>query len=284
MNVSPVPAGRAVELAGRGTTWVRETGTGHPGPPLVLLHGWTVTADLNWSAAYETLGRHHRVIAIDLRGHGRGIRSAARFRLEDCAADVAALADALDLGPIVPVGYSMGGLIAQLLWRDHRDQVAGLVLASTARNFKGGPGDRLYFAGLSGLATATRLAPEVVRQQLFERYLGSRLDDIALGEWAAEELGRSDLLALTEAGAAIGNFASHDWIGGVDVPTAVVVTEDDTTVPTQRQHKLAAAISRAVTFSVAGDHHAVAREPLRYVPVLLDACDYVVGRSAEAPP
>ena len=267
-----------MELAGRGTTWIREIGTEHPGPTLVLLHGWTVTADLNWSAAYEALGHHHHVVALDHRGHGRGIRNNTRFRLEDCAADVAALADSLGLGPIVAVGYSMGGLIAQLLWRDHRAHVAGLVLASTARNFKGGPGDRLYFAGLSGLATATRLAPEAIRQQLFERYLGTRRDDSALGEWAAQELSRSDLLALAEAGAAIGAFASHDWISGVDVPTAVVVTENDTTVPTHRQHKLAAAIADAATFSVAGDHHAVARESARYLPVLLAACQHVIGR------
>ena len=114
-----------MELAGRGTTWIREIGTEHPGPTLVLLHGWTVTADLNWSAAYEALGHHHHVVALDHRGHGRGIRNNTRFRLEDCAADVAALAESLGLGPIVAVGYSMGGLIAQLLWRDHRAHVAG---------------------------------------------------------------------------------------------------------------------------------------------------------------
>ena len=66
---------------------------GRPGAPvLMLLHGWTATADLNWFACFRPLAEHFRVIAIDHRGHGRGLRSAEPFRLEQCADDVAALA------------------------------------------------------------------------------------------------------------------------------------------------------------------------------------------------
>ena len=80
------------------------------------------------------------MVAPDLRGHGRGIRSRRPFRLEDCADDLAALVEQLGCGPVVVVGYSMGGLVAQLLWRRHPDLVAGLVLCSTARVFL--PGGR----------------------------------------------------------------------------------------------------------------------------------------------
>ena len=70
-----LPAGRFVRLPGRGRTFVREL-AGPPGAPvLVLLHGWTATSDLNWRGSYAPLGRHFRVIAMDHRGHGRGIRS-----------------------------------------------------------------------------------------------------------------------------------------------------------------------------------------------------------------
>src|SRR5205085_6777031 len=82
-----MPPGRHVELPGRGTTFVREL-DGPPGAPvLLLLHGWTASSDLNWFGAYDALGHAHRVIALDHRGHGRGIRSARWFRLEDCADD-----------------------------------------------------------------------------------------------------------------------------------------------------------------------------------------------------
>jgi 3-oxoadipate enol-lactonase len=41
-------------------------------PTLILLHGWTATADLNFFMCYRALSEHFRVIAIDHRGHGRG--------------------------------------------------------------------------------------------------------------------------------------------------------------------------------------------------------------------
>src|SRR3954449_7851087 len=95
----PLPPGRTVELPGRGTTFVREL-PGPPGAPtVVLLHGWTATADLNFYTCYDALGEHFRVLAFDHRGHGRGIRSRRRFRLEDCADDVAELLDAEAAAP-----------------------------------------------------------------------------------------------------------------------------------------------------------------------------------------
>ena len=79
---------------------------------LMLIHGVTFTAELNWGKVCAPLAAHFRVIAADLRGHGDGIRAGSRFRLEDCADDVAALAGALGTGRFVAVGYSMGGMIA----------------------------------------------------------------------------------------------------------------------------------------------------------------------------
>ena len=58
----------------------------------------------------------------------RGSRTRAPFRLEDCADDVVAMADAIGLDRFVVLGYSMGGAVAQLLWRRHRDRLVGLVL------------------------------------------------------------------------------------------------------------------------------------------------------------
>ena len=106
---------RLVELPGRGVTRVWEC----PGPrgaeTLMLIHGVTFTAELNWGQVFAPLAPHFRVVAIDLRGHGDGISAGARFRLEDCADDIAALAQVLGIGRFIAVGYSMGGMVAQLL-------------------------------------------------------------------------------------------------------------------------------------------------------------------------
>ena len=82
-----LPPGRLIDIPDRGQTFIREVQGPDNAPTLILLHGWTATADLNFFMCYRALSEHFRVIAIDHRGHGRGIRSNQPFRLSDCADD-----------------------------------------------------------------------------------------------------------------------------------------------------------------------------------------------------
>ncbi len=275
-----VPPGRAVELPGRGTTFVREA-AGPPGArTLLLLHGWTATGGLNWFPSFEPLAKTFRVLAIDHRGHGRGIRSRRRFRLQDCADDGVALADELGIDTFIPVGYSMGGPIAQLLWHRHPDRLDGLVLCATSRNFRGQPIERALFGAMTGLSVAARVTPASWHRSMSGRVLTRRLDPSSeLGAWAKSEMLRNDPRVLIEAGHALGRFTSRDWISGVDVPTAVVVTEQDSVVPPHRQHKLAESIAGATVHPVRGDHGVCALDPGRFVPALLEACTSVATRA-----
>jgi pimeloyl-ACP methyl ester carboxylesterase len=103
-----LPVGRPLALPGRGRTFVREL-PGPPGAPvLVLLHGLGATGGLNWFSSMTPLADKFRVIAIDHRGHGRGVRT-RRFRLADCADDAACLTEVLRIDRFIAVGYSMGG-------------------------------------------------------------------------------------------------------------------------------------------------------------------------------
>ena len=136
--VGQLPEGRAVELPGRGRTYLVDTGAPSNGPAerptLVLLHALACTGLLTWYPSLAALAARYRVIVFDQRWHGAGIRS-SRFRLEDCADDVAAVADALGLDSFVPVGYSMGSLVAQLTWHRHPERVSGAVFAASAVSF-----------------------------------------------------------------------------------------------------------------------------------------------------
>jgi 3-oxoadipate enol-lactonase len=275
-----LPPGRPVELPGRGTTFVREL-PGPPGAPtVVLLHGWTVTADLNWFPTYEPLARRFRVLALDHRGHGQGIRSRRAFRLEDCADDVAALVDVCDAGPVIAVGYSMGGPIAQLLWRRHPEFVSGLVLCATSRNFNSTREERLGFLGLSSLAVAARFTPAFARSWVSTQVLERR--GRTYQDWAYRQIERNDWPAVLAAGRCIGTFSSRDWIGDVDVPTSVVVTMSDLVVPVRRQIRLAESIPGATAFRVDGGHDACVAAAHRFVPTLVAACTSVAERARTA--
>jgi 3-oxoadipate enol-lactonase len=271
----PLPPGRVVELPGRGRTFAR-VAEGPPGAPvLLLLHGWTANADLNWFRCFGPLSRRFTVVAIDHRGHGRGIRSRRPFSLSDCADDAAALARTLGYSSVIAVGYSMGGPIAQLLWKRHRDLVAGLVLCATSRNFGRSAPERMMFTGMLGLSGVARLTPGAVRRQVAGRLFGSRLEQSPIGAWVAQELRRNDPATILQAGYSIGRFSSADWIGEVDVPTAVLITTHDQVVATRRQVRLAESIPGAEVIRVAGDHAVCVTDPARFVPALLDGCTRV---------
>ena len=275
-----LPPGQTIELPGRGTTFVRTLDGPLGAPTLLLLHGWTATGDLNWYTCYEPLARHYRVIGIDHRGHGRGIRSKKVFRLEDCADDAVAVCDVLGIDTFIPVGYSMGGPIAQLVWRRHPERVRGLVLCATAGYFITSREEKLSFIGLSGLATLARVTPAPTRTWLTEQlYLGRKTAEWE--PWAVEEAGLHDWRAILEAGRAIGSFSSREWLGEIDKPTSVILTMRDHVVPVRRQVRLFEAIPLAVAYRVDGDHDAVVANANRFVPTLLRAIDSVVERSAD---
>ena len=287
----PLPLGQRVELPGRGTTFVR-TVTGPVGAPTVLLlHGWIASGGLNWFTAFEPLSHRYSVLAPDLRGHGRGIRTNRRFRLADCADDVACLIEQLDTGPVIAVGYSMGGPVAQLLWRRHPELVAGLVFCATSYRFVAGARERLIFSTLMASAAGTTRTGTMVgrlpavRARLPQGRAGSVANPAGaagrpanLRSWAAAEMRRHDAVKLMEAGQAIGSYSARRWISEVDVPTTVLLTDRDRAVRPSDQMLLAQAIPGAEVQHVDDGHVACAKR--EFGPALVRAVRSVAERVA----
>jgi len=269
-----LPLGRRVELPRQGTTFVREV-AGPPGAPTVLLlHGWVASGGMNWFRVFAPLAQHFDVLAPDLRGHARGLRSRRVFRLADCADDCAATLVALGKGPVVAVGYSMGGPVAQLLWRRHRDLVAGLVLCATAGGFIPQRGGRRAFQStmLAGVAAARLVA--AVRPPAFPT---PAVWPRALPAWAVAEMRRHDWRMIVEAGHSLSTYNARRWTAEIDVPTAVVCTTEDRAVAPDLQYALANAISGATLHPVADGHLACTRRS--FASVLVDACLEVASRA-----
>ncbi|GAC1537990.1 MAG: hypothetical protein NVS3B12_22590 [Acidimicrobiales bacterium] len=279
----PLPPGRPVDLPGRGTTFIRDA-AGPPGAPVIfLLHGLGATADINWWFAYEALSRNYRVLAIDHRGHGRGIRSRRRFRLADCADDAVAVADQLGIRTFIPVGYSMGGPIGQLIWHRHPDRVSGLVLCATSRDFHGAPKDWPAFAVMPWLALSARAIPWAPLVGVAAQFLARRATNEMYADWIIEEFRRSDVATILEAAATLGRFSSREWIGGVDVPVGVVATSLDSLVPVRRQIKLAMALPTATIHVSDGDHYLARDEQAGLVVAIEEALELVVRRGKQRP-
>lgn len=277
----PLPPGEAVDLPGRGTTFVRRVaGRGH-GPTILLLHGWTVTGAINWFPHYTELAAIGPVISVDHRGHGRGIRTDEPFLLEDAADDTAALIETLGCGPVVLVGYSMGGAIAQLLARRRPDLVAGLLLSATWSNGPSTPRMNRILRLAGAGSKAVRALPEERQRALVERAfeIVQGRDTAERPAWFVDELRSASVPHVLDAGRELARFDSRPWLAELRMPTTVLVTSRDTVVMPGFQHELASRIGHAVIASAPIDHAGVVTDAGDYRGPLVDAVTALARRA-----
>lgn len=275
-----LPEGRVIRLPGRGETFVR-VGPIRPGAAtVVLLHGWLATADLNWFGTYETISSRYNLLAIDHRGHGRGIRSPHPFALEAAADDLADVLRVLGTGPVIAVGYSMGGPIGLHLAERHPELVSGLVLTATALEWRDSLLDRLRWRGLWLIAATLRRAGDTWAVIRLVDELAATDDLVAA--WREHLVGEAKRLDVNDAlgaGRALSRFDARPFASRLDVPAAVVITTADRIVRPARQRALAHALAARV-FEFEADHDVFLRRAAAFGTAITAAVDAVEARVA----
>jgi pimeloyl-ACP methyl ester carboxylesterase len=115
-----------------GALHVVERGSGRP---LLLIHGVTLQAGV-WSPQFHLMADRYRILALDVRGHGKSVAGSDGFGRTVAARDVATVLEHFDLRDAIIVGHSMGGMITMEFAGDFPDElaerVAGLVFMDTA--------------------------------------------------------------------------------------------------------------------------------------------------------
>ncbi len=268
--------------------------------PVVLLHGLTDASTCWPTVLPRYAGDGRAVVALDARGHGGTPLPDEPFTVAALAADAAEALRALDLGPALVVGHSMGGVTAEDLALTAPELVAGLVLEDPAwrtAEAEGvdAPGADGSVVGVAGAAGGERtpggvpdwLAPAIaaVQGRTVEQIAArGRLDNPRWSE--AEVLGWAEAKAQVDPRLA---EVPHDWLGrdwvealaGVRVPVTLLTAGPGLGVVTDRQAARAAELLgdrlTHVAFPDAG--HNIRREaPDRY----LAALDAAVARADAA--
>ena len=280
-----IPPGELVELPASpgysgGTTYVTDTAGPSPeSPTIVLLHALGCTGLLTWYPCIEQLAQRYRVVTLDLRWHGQGIQS-EELSLVDCADDVVALLDVLGIERAMVGGYSMGSIVAQRVWRQHPHRVEGLVLAATTDRFRMSVPEQFFFAGMGATMLATR---GISRSRTAVRAARAAADAVDfepsdIQEWALREFKSTSPWAVGQALSALGRHHSRPWLGRIDVPTAVVVLNNDHVIPPGRQRALARAIPGATMHDIAAGHASCVLEAEVFVPAFVEAAATVNAR------
>ncbi len=245
-------------------------------PPVVLVHGWGVD---NRAFYYtkRSLSARHRVIAWDLRGLGQSSRAGKNdYSLDAMADDLAAVVDVAE-GPVVIVGHSIGGMIAQRFARRHADRlgsgVTALVLVATTytdptRTTIGAALvhalERPLLAPLMYLTIA--LAPLVWATNWLSYINGSQIVATALSGFAgAETRGQLDFATrffvksppgvLARGMLAMFAFDETSSIGNIAVPVLVVPGDRDPVLLPRASQHIAAVIPDATLVALAPAKH-----------------------------
>lgn len=162
---------------------------GGAGPSALILHGLYGRA-LEWRSTAEWLMETHEVFALDQRGHGESDKHLSDFSREAQVNDVVAAIKAIDRGPVVLIGQSMGAITALLVAARHPDLVSRLIVIE-ATSYGGGGGKSwlsrwpLPFADLDSARAFFR--SEGVNEDVWAEVL-QRSDDGYWPEFCAQDM------------------------------------------------------------------------------------------------
>ena len=254
------------------------------GRPLVLLHGITLRAGA-WRYQFALADRY-RIVAPDLRGHGRSVAGSAGYGLDPLAADLADVLERLDLRGAVLVGHSMGGMAVMRFAARHpdvlRDRVAALAFVSTSADpvlgFSTGGSLRRLAAAVQGPAERIgwRRLP-TYRPTDGDLHFG--LIRLSFGEGTPPHLIEAvrEMMQAMEPEAMnrsfLGLLANDELahLPSIRVPTSVVVGSRDPLTPSRAARRMVAAIRGAELHVVPGAGHQLMMERPAELAVLLDA-------------
>ena len=226
------------------------------GQPIVFHHGWPLSAD-DWDTQMSFFLHHgYRVIAHDRRGHGRSSQTWTGNDMDAYAADVAALAEALDLRDAIHVGHSTGGgEVARYVARHGTGRVAKAVLISAVppvmvKSGKNPGGTPIEAFDDIRKDVATNRAQFYVDLTL--PFYGYNREGAQVSEGVRRNWWRQAMMGGAKAQYdCVKAFSETDFtddLEAITVPTLVMHGEDDQIVPFADAGPLSAKLLRHATF------------------------------------
>jgi pimeloyl-ACP methyl ester carboxylesterase len=261
-----------------------DTGTGQP---LLLLHG--LMAHGGFFREQAALADRFRLIAVDMRGHGRSRHPGDAPGVGQIAADIAALAEALDVRDAIGLGWSLG---ATVLWHvlagPAGGRFAGAVVVDMTARVCNGDG---WTLGLSPDACAARSAAIAEDFPAFAAAAGRAIfaQPVAPGraadaDWAASEFARNDPAAIAATWQSLQAEDARGLLARIPHPTLVIHGAHSHLYGADTAEHLAAALPNAQTLRFARSGHAPHLEqPDEFNRAIRDFADRLAAAPATHP-
>jgi 3-oxoadipate enol-lactonase len=240
---------------------------GAPDAPPVVLVPSLGTALGMWDRLAAALVESHRVVRLDLRGHGWSPAPHGPYTVDDLADDVLGLADRLELDRFALVGLSIGGVVGQTIAVREPDRLTALVACCTGPKLST-PDDWHERAGRVRTQGMSWLVEPSIARWFTPRFAAAHPEEV-------DRIVRMLLTTPPEGYAAcceaLAGFDLTDRIGDITAPTLVVVGSEDPVAPPGLGRRMADTIPKAdlVVLDDAG-HLANVGRPDRFNAAVLD--------------
>ncbi|MNZ48949.1 3-oxoadipate enol-lactonase 2 [compost metagenome] len=202
------------------------------GTPVLLVHGLG-SSTRDWEYQIPELEKHHRVIAVDVRGHGQSDKPDERYSIAGFAADVIALIEHLALAPLHLVGISMGGMIGFELATRRPDLLRSLTIVNSAPEVKPKTfreylevARRLFLARVMGLDTVGKALGKMLFPKPEQAELRRKIEQ----RWP-----QNDKRAYLSSLHAIIGWGVQERLGQITCPTLVISADNDYTPVSLKQ-------------------------------------------------
>ena len=210
------------------------------GSAIVLLHPVGLDRTF-WGPLPDRLAARHRVLSVDLAGHGRSPAPTPDRGIAAYADDVAALLDALGIPSAGVVGLSFGGMIGQEFALRHPDRISALVVGACGPRVPPAARDAVRNRGV--LPEGDGMAAIV--DATIERWFTPPFRDSEPAGRVRERLLTDDPLGWAAGWHAISGFDALDRLGTIAVPALVIAGEHDAGTPVAATRAIADAIPGA---------------------------------------
>jgi pimeloyl-ACP methyl ester carboxylesterase len=229
------------------------------GDCVVLGHSFLCNGEM-WEYQVPRLAESYRVVNADLRGHGRSGPIAGPIEAADLVDDVLAILDHIGIERAVWAGLSIGGMVALRAALSHPDRVAGLILLDTHAGE-----ERLYrkikYRTLATGAKLLGLRPFLPAVTPLMFGATTRLEKPQLVEHWREIIAAMDVESLDRVlGALLGRESLVDRLGEIEMPTLVMVGEEDRALSPSCSRQIAAGIAGAELVEIPSCGHLAALE------------------------
>ena len=222
--------------------------------PILLVHGFPLDRRM-WEAQVESLSSEFRVITPDLRGHGESQIVTGPYTMELLADDLNGLLDALNLQQVALGGFSMGGYAVFSFYRKYAERVESLMLLDTrpqpdSDDAKKGREDMAQLAEREGAAP---IAERLISRLLSSGTVSNRQDVVDKVNRMITECPVAGI-AGDLRGMALRSDSS-DLLPAINVPTLIVVGDQDAITPPAESQMMASIIPDATLVEISGAGH-----------------------------